>query len=239
MNMQVLADANAVAQAAAAFIAAEARAAVASHGRFIMAMSGGRTPWQMLRVLLREDVPWEGLHVVQVDERIAAFGHFDRNLTHLHESLLHDAPLRDAQIYPMPVELPDLNAAATRYRQMLSEIAGSPPILDLVHLGLGADGHTASLVPGDPVLDITDSDVAMTRVYQGRRRMTLTYPILNRARRILWIVTGCEKAEMLARLRAGDQSIPAGRVNRKQALVLADCSAAGQSNPVSVREVLP
>lgn len=239
MNMQVLADANAVAQVAAAFIAAEARAVVASHGRFIMAVSGGRTPCQMLRVLLREDVPWEGLHVVQVDERIAPLGHLDRNLTHLRESLLHDAPLRDEQIHPMPVEFPDINDAAASYRQMLSAVADSPPILDLVHLGLGTDGHTASLVPGDPVLDVTDSDVAMTGVYQGRRRMTLTYPILNRSRRILWIVTGREKAEMLARLRAEDLSIPAGRVNRKQAVVLADCAAAGLSNPIAVREILP
>lgn len=237
MKTEVFADADSVAQAAAAFIAAEARAAVGSRGRFIMAMSGGHTPWQMLRMLAREDVPWDGLHVVQVDERIAPLGHPDRNLTHLRESLLQDAPLRDEQIHPMLVELPDLNAAPASYRQVLSAIAGSPPILDLVHLGLGADGHTASLVPGDPVLDVADADVALTGVYQGRRRMTLTYPILNRSRRVLWIVTGREKAEMLARLCAGDLSIPAGRVNRKQALVLADRAAAGQPDPTEVKAV--
>ena len=126
----------------------------------------------------------------------------------------------------MPVEAPDLEAAAKRYARALQEIAGSPPVLDLVHLGLGPDGHTASLVPGDPALEITDSDVAMTGLYQGRRRMTLTYPILNRSRRILWVVTGKEKAEMLARLRDGDRSIPAGRVRRDTAWMLADRAAA-------------
>lgn len=239
MKIEVLADADAVAQAAAAFIAAEAREAGRTRGRFLLAVSGGRTPWQMLRVLAREDVPWDGLHIFQVDERIAPSRHPDRNLTHLRESLLEHAPLRDEQIHPMQVESLDLDTAAASYGREISEIAGSPPILDLAHLGLGPDGHTASLMPGDLALDVTDSDVALTGVYQGRRRMTLTYPILNRSRRILWVVSGCEKAEMLARLRAGDLSIPAGRVNRNQALVLADCAAAGRPGPAAVKEILP
>jgi len=170
------------------------------------------------------------VHVCQVDERVAPDGHTDRNLTHLRESLLQHAPLRPEQIHAMPVETADLQAAATQYALALGEIAGSPPVLDLVHLGLGPDGHTASLVPGDPVLDVTDADVAPTGVYQGRRRMTLTYPMLNRARRVLWVVTGSEKVEMLRRLRDGDLSIPAGRVRREQALLLADRAAAGQLN---------
>jgi 6-phosphogluconolactonase len=128
----------------------------------------------------------------------------------------------------MPVESPDLAAAATRYALTLRAIAGSPPVLDIVHLGLGPDGHTASLVPADPVLDVTDADVALTGVYQGRRRMTLTYPILNRSRRVMWLVSGSEKVGMLGRLRAGDESIPAGRVRRDRALVLADRAAAGR-----------
>lgn len=239
MKIEILADADSVAQAAAAIIAAEARVAVRERGRFVMAVSGGHTPWQMLRVLAREEVPWDGLHVVQVDERIAPLGHSNRNLTHLRESLLEHSPLREEQIHAMPVESLDLDAAAASYEQGLSEIAGSPRVLDLVHLGLGPDGHTASLVPGDPVLDVTDSDVALTSVYQGRRRMTLTYPILNRSRHILWIVNGREKVGMLVRLRAGDLSIPAGRVNRKQALVLADCAAAGELDPAEVKKVLP
>jgi 6-phosphogluconolactonase len=179
-----------------------------------------------LRALTAEEVPWQNVYVAQVDERVAPAGDPDRNLTHLSESL--HAPLRPEQILAMPVESPDLEAAATRYAATLREIAGSPPVLDLVHLGLGPDGHTASLVPGDPVLDVKSADVALTGTYQGRRRMTLTYPIINRSRQILWLVTGSEKVEMLGRLRKGDPSIPAGRVRQDQAVVFADKAAAGQ-----------
>jgi 6-phosphogluconolactonase len=182
----------------------------------------------MLRALVKEDVPWPSVHVVQVDERVAPAGDPDRNLTHLRESLLDHAPLDPEHIHDMPVESPDLEAAAAQYSATLRQVAGSPAVLDLVHLGLGPDGHTASLVPGDPVLNVKDADVAVTGVYQGRRRMTLTYPIINRSRRVLWVVTGAEKEQMLNRLLAGDESIPAGRVSREQALVLADGAAAGR-----------
>jgi 6-phosphogluconolactonase len=229
MTFKVYADADLVAQEAASFIAAEARAAVADRGSFVMAVSGGHTPWIMLRDLAEEDMPWSGVHVVQVDERVAPAGDPDRNLTHLRESLLEHVPLRPEQIYAMPVEAPDLQAASALYVRTLGSIAGSPPVLDLVHLGLGPDGHTASLVPGDPVLEIKDADVAVTGLYQGRRRMTLTYPMINRSRRVLWLVTGSEKVGMLARLRAGDVSIPAGRVRADNAVVLADRAAAGQA----------
>jgi len=228
MEIRVLADAAAVAAQAAKVIAEEGRGAVAARGRFIMAVSGGHTPWQMLRVLASENVPWSSVYVAQVDERVALAGHPDRNLTHLRDSLLDRVPLRPEQICPMPVESPDLEAAASRYARLLQEIAGLPPVLDLVHLGLGADGHTASLVPADPVLDVGDADVALTQPYQERRRMTLTYPLLNRARRILWVVTGAEKAGMLLRLRDGDVTIPAGRVGQAHALVLADGAAAAR-----------
>jgi 6-phosphogluconolactonase len=228
MRLEVFDDADSVARAAAATIAADARAAITARGRFALAVSGGHTPWIMLRALATEDIPWAHVHVCQVDERVAPDGHPDRNLTHLRESLLQHAPLRPEQIHAMPVESLDLEAAARQYALALREIAGSPPVLDLVHLGLGPDGHTASLVPGDAVLDVTDEDVALTGVYQGRRRITLTYPMLNRARRVLWVVTGSEKVEMLRRLRDGDVSIPAGRVRREQALLLADRAAAGQ-----------
>ncbi len=228
MKIEILSDADTVAREAAKFIAAEARSAVAERGRFVMAVSGGHTPWQMLRALANEKVPWENLQVVQVDERVAPPGDPDRNLTHLHESLLEHAPLRREQIHAMPVESPDLDAAAKRYAMTLEEIAGSPPVLDLAHLGLGPDGHTASLVPGDPVLNVTGADVGLTGVYQGRRRMTLTYPMLNRSRRILWLVTGSDKVGAFARLREGDASIPAGRIQREQAVVLADRAAVGK-----------
>jgi 6-phosphogluconolactonase len=228
MKLEVFADVDAAARSAAALIAAEARDAVAARGRFVFAVSGGHTPWLMLRALAGEKLPWEQVELVQVDERVAPAGHPDRNLTHLRESLLTRAPLRPEQIHAMPVEAPDLEAAAAQYARTLQELAGSPPVLDLAHLGLGPDGHTASLVPGDPVLNVADADVALTGPYQGRRRMTLTYPMLNLSRRIVWLVTGSDKAAMLARLREGDPTIPAGRVRQDQALVLADCAAAGQ-----------
>jgi 6-phosphogluconolactonase len=216
-----------VAAEAARAIAAEARAAVAARGRFVVAVSGGRTPLRMLRALASEDVPWAAVHVVQVDERIAPAGDPDRNLVLLRESLLDHAPLPEERIHAMPVEDADVEAAAGRYARVLERIAGAPPVLDLAHLGLGPDGHTASLVPGDPVLDVVDRDVALTGVYGERRRMTLTYPILDRSRRILWVVTGADKASVLSRLRAADRSIPAGRVRQEHALVLADRLAAG------------
>jgi 6-phosphogluconolactonase len=227
MSLDVFADADAVARAGAATIASDARSAVAARGLFTLAVSGGHTPWIMLRALAGEDVDWAALHVFQVDERVAPDGDPDRNLTHLRESLLQHVPIRPEHVHAMPVEFPDLQAAAGLYSLTIQQIAGSPAVLDLAHLGLGPDGHTASLVPGDPALDIADADVTATGVYQGRRRMTLTYPMLNRARRVLFVVTGGDKKLMLQRLLNGDQSIPAGRVNREHSLVLADRAAVG------------
>ena len=229
MKIEVLANPEAVAQRAAQFIAGEARAAVAARGRFVIAVSGGHTPWVMLRALATEDVPWKQMHVVQVDERVAPAGDPDRNLTHLRESLLEHAPLPPENIYPMPVEASDLEAAAKQYAATLAELAGSPPVLDLAHLGMGPDGHTASLVPNDPVLNVTNADVALTGVYMGRRRMTLTYPILNRSRRILFLVTGKEKVDMLPKLLAADRSIPSGQIRQDNAVILADADAAARA----------
>src|SRR5262245_20624462 len=213
MRIEVLADAEAVARTAASFAAKEARAAVDARGRFIVALSGGRTPWTMLRALADEDVPWAGVHVFQVDERVAPDGDPDRNLTHIRETLLAHCPIPKDQVHAMPVESSHIEAASVRYAAALRRVAGVPPVLDLALLGLGPDGHTASLVPGDPVLAISDADVALAGPYQGRVRMTLTYPMLNRSRRIFFLVTGAEKAEMLPRLLSGDRSIPAGRIN--------------------------
>lgn len=227
MQLETLADDGAVAKRAAAFIAAEARAAVQLRGRFTFAVSGGRTPWQMLRELARADMPWPHTHLFQVDERVAPDGDAARNLTHIRESLLAAAPLPAANLHAMPVEADDLEAAAPRYAAALEDIAGTPAVIDLAHLGLGGDGHTASLVPGDAVLEVVDADVALTAPYQGHRRMTLTYPLLNRARRILWLATGSEKRDMVARLRAADAAIPAGRIEQAHALLLCDRAALG------------
>lgn len=226
LNIEVQDDAAAVAHRAAAWIAAVGRDAIAQRGRFVLALSGGRTPWQTLHILAEETIDWDRIHVVQVDERVAPAGSPERNYTHLRESLLARVPLPPAQVHAMPVEDVDLAAAAERYARVLESIAGSPPVLDLVQLGLGTDGHTASLVPGDAALDIDNAEVAITAPYQGRHRMTLTFPAINRARRILWLVPGADKAEMVARLERRDPALPASRVRARGALLLADRAAA-------------
>jgi len=216
-ELEVLPDAGAVARRAAALIAERVRASAAERRAFALAVSGGRTPRLMLAALAAEDVPWKAVVIYQVDERIAPRGHPDRNLTQLERNLPAAAL---ARLRPMPVEDADLEGACARYAASL------PARLDLVHLGLGDDGHTASLVPGDPVLVLRDCDVALTGEYRGRRRMTLTYPALDRAAEALWVVTGKGKAGPLARLLAGDTSIPAGRVATPRQLVIADRAAA-------------
>jgi 6-phosphogluconolactonase len=227
MKIEVLADPDAVAKRAAGLVAEHARAAVRQRGRFTFAVSGGHTPWVMLRELAGEEVPWNEVHVVQVDERIAPADSDERNFKHLRESLLSHVPLPPGNLHAMPVEASDLAAAAAQYARTLETLAGSPPALDLIHLGLGPDGHTASLVPGDAVLAVTDAWVALTAgLYQGVHRMTLTYPVLDQARSVLWLVTGAEKVDALKRLERRDRTIPAGRVRQDNAAVVADRAAA-------------
>lgn len=215
-ELEVSPDPGAVARRAASYVAARTRDVVATRGRFTFAVSGGHTPWAMFTELANEDVPWADVDLFQVDERVAPDGDPDRNLTHLRESI-GDAP---ARVHPMPVNDVDLDKAAAAYAATL------PARFDLVHLGLGPDGHTASLVPGDPVLEVTDELVAVTQPYQGHRRMTLTYPALARADQLLWLITGADKRDPLVKLLAGDESIPAGRVRAARSLVLADAAAA-------------
>lgn len=215
-ELAVAPDADSVAAQAASYVAARAREAVAAHGRFTFAVSGGHTPWAMFAALAREDVPWAQVELFQVDERVVADDDPSRNLTHLHESI-GDAP---AIVHPMPVTGADLDAAAAAYAAAL------PQKFDVIHLGLGPDGHTASLVPDDPVLRVHDRLVAVTQPYQEHRRMTLTYPALARADQLLWLITGADKRDALTKLLAGDESIPAGRVHAARSLVLADAAAA-------------
>jgi len=219
IELEAVADERAAARWGAELIAAAGRAAVEERGVFSLAMSGGRTPWAMLAILGDlEEMPWAETELFQVDERIASPGSEERNLTHLVLGLSID---HQASLRPMPVTQRDLEGAAREYESQL------PERIDLVHLGLGPDGHTASLVPGDPVLEVADRRVALTETfYQGHRRMTLTYPALAAARQILWLVDGEEKRDPLAKLLAGDRSIPAGRVENEAMTVVADEAAA-------------
>ncbi|HEV7400410.1 MAG TPA: 6-phosphogluconolactonase [Solirubrobacterales bacterium] len=219
LDLEVVGDEKAAARRAAELIAASGKAAVAEHNTFSLAMSGGRSPWAMLAILGElEEMPWAETELFQVDERIASPGSEDRNLTHMVLGLSMD---HQAMLRPMPVTQRDLEGAARDYENTL------PDPLDCVHLGLGPDGHTASLVPGDPVLEATDRRVALTETaYQGHPRMTLTYPALATAGKIVWLITGPDKVEALAKLQAGDTSIPAGRVKNDDMIIVADEAAA-------------
>ena len=224
--LQVRGDALSAARAAARFVTECARRAVAERGKCVVAFSGGSTPRDMLGALAGEDLPWRQLHVFQVDERVAPEGDSERNLTQLQEALLGNTPLTADALHPMPVDAADLESAAHHYGLEAATATDSSMVLDLVHLGLGDDGHTASLVPGDSALEVMDRDVAISGDYRGYRRMTLTLPMLNRARQRLWLVTGAGKSDMLARLRASDHGIPAGRVGAQDTIVFADSAAA-------------
>jgi 6-phosphogluconolactonase len=227
LRAEILPDPGAVAMLAAECIAQVARETVAERGRCALAISGGTTPWMALQALARKDVPWDRIHLFQVDERVAPSGDPERNYSRLKEALIDRIAIPAANVHPMPVEEEDLGEGARRYEAILRGITGTPPVLDLVQLGLGEDGHTASLFPEDAALQIVDADVAVSGPYKGRKRMTLTVPAIDRARRILWLVTGAGKAVALQRLRSGDRSIPAGRVRSDRAILLADTAATG------------
>jgi 6-phosphogluconolactonase len=218
-RLEVLDDPAAVHRRGAELIAEAVGAAIDEKDRCALGVSGGRDPWPMFSQLEDHGLDWTRIEIYQVDERVAPAGSEERNLTHLIESLSIGA---QGSIRPMPVTHDDLEAAAERYGKLL------PEALDLAHMGLGPDGHTASLVPGDPVLEVTDRRVAVTAgPYEGVRRMTLTFPVLSRVRFLLWVVTGEEKRDALEMLLARDPSIPAGRVEPGgDSLILADRAAA-------------
>lgn len=228
MQIELIAEQGVLAQRGAELIAQAARDSIRQRGKFLFAVSGGAAPWIMFEALSKQKVEWDKVHLFQVDERAAPDDDDDRNYKHLRKTLIDQVALPAGNAHPMPVTNADLAAAAALYAAELRQVAGTNPVLDLVHLGLGPDGHTASLVPGDPVLEVNDRDVAITGPYQNRKRMTLTYPMINRAAKILWLVTAASKAEPLARMLAGDRSIPAGRVESARAVLLADPAAAAK-----------
>jgi len=228
VRVLVYGDAATASKQGAALIGDAVRAAIAARGLASVAISGGRTPWDMLRLLASEEIAWSDVHVWQTDERVVPADDPNRTWTQLGGALLSRVALPATHAHPMPVDTDDLSTSSAQYASLLERIAGAPAVLDLVHVGLGADGHAASLMPNDAVLDVETRDVGLTGPYDGYRRMTLTYPIINRAREILWLVTGEAKAEALRRLCAGDQSIPAGRINQARATIVADRAAASR-----------
>lgn len=228
MRVNVEATPADVARAAADWLRDEIEAAIAQRGRCLLAFSGGRTPWETITALATEPLPWSHLEVFQVDERVVPHDDPRRNARRLADGLLAAGRLAPGAFHEMPVEAQNLELAAADYESALERAAGLLPVLDVVQLGLGADGHTASLFAGDPVLDVTDRDVALSGPYDGTRRMTVTYPLIDRARRVLWIVTGAEKADAVFRLVAGDRTIPGARVAKARAHLYVDDAAAAR-----------
>jgi 6-phosphogluconolactonase/glucosamine-6-phosphate isomerase/deaminase len=216
IEVEVLPDPGSVGRRAAELVAEAVRSAIDARRRFAWAISGGETPIPMFGRLAELDLPWDLVDTWQVDERIAPPDAPDRNGSGQAKAL---PPEAIGGIRWMPVDDGDLDAAAARYAATL------PDRFDLVHLGLGHDGHTASLVPGDLVLEVRDLDVAVTAPYEGRRRMTLTYPGLSRADRAIWVVTGEGKREALRKLIEGDPSIPATHVSIPEQVVVTDRAA--------------
>jgi 6-phosphogluconolactonase len=227
MKLDVFPTPEAVAQKATTIIVKLAQERICSTGRFLFAMSGGTTPWKVLRQLADTTLMWEAIELFQVDERIAPAGDPQRNLTKINETLLNSISPRPVQVHAIPVEFASPKFVAEAYTQSLRERCGTPPILDLIHLGLGEDGHTASLLPDDPARKSL-APVTVSKQYQGLHRITMTYPTINAARQRLWIITGAHKRPMLERLYHGDSSIPAGLVERENSIILADKEAAGK-----------
>lgn len=227
IEVEVLSDGAALAGRATDLVASKLAEAVEARGRATLAVSGGSTPAAFLAELAGRKLRWEAVHVFQVDERVAPPGHPDRNLMGLTEALLDRVPIPSANVHPMPVEEPDLEAAAVAYGEEIQAVTGPEGRLDVVHLGVGDDGHTASWPPGDPVVDATD-DVAVVGPFNGRLRMTLTPPAVNRAGWIVWLITGAAKAPVVARFVAGDPALPASRVRRHDVTLLADTTAGAE-----------
>jgi len=229
MNVEVLADSEALAERAVAHLVRAAAAAIEERGRFVWAVSGGSTPRRMLELLSEgDDLDWSRTHLFQVDERVAPDGDSDRNASMLDTALLTDSfrsRHTPAGIWPMPVTAGDLDAACSVYAASIDELTGSPAVFDLIQLGMGADGHTASLIPDDPILGVDDRDVAMSQEYQGRIRMSLTWPVLDRAKELLWVIGGESKVPAVQQFFDNDPAIPATLPTQARATVLLDEAA--------------
>lgn len=219
MDIETARTAEEIATRAAERVAVLSRSAITERGVAHVAFSGGHTPGLMFAALVDMDIPWADVHIWQVDERVAPAGSPERNLTQLRQELLRRVPIPATNVHPMPVEAPDLDQAAAAYAAELKALCDG--VLDLVHLGLGDDGHTASWPPHDPVLDVRSVDVAVVGPFHGVKRMTLTPPAVNRARAIFFLVTGRDKNQVVSQLLSGNRALPAARVRREGTVLLA------------------
>ncbi len=224
MKIQIEADADALAREAAAWIGQQARSAIAERSMFSLALSGGRGPHGLFEALAREKIDWQRVHLFQVDERAAPLESPERNFRAIVALLVERVAIPCEQLYPMPVAGADLEAGAADYAATLERALGPGLVLDLVHLGLGEDGHTASLLPGDSAPE-SGAPVIVSMEYQGFRRLSLNYQVLSGARRRCWYVTGAAKSEVLVRAVDGDPGIPAGRIEREDSWFFVDRAA--------------
>lgn len=225
MKIHIEADADVLALQAAAWIGGQARRTLDERGQFSIALSGGRGPHRLYEALAREKIEWQRVQLFQVDERAAPPDSPERNFRAIRALLVERVAIPAGQVHPMPVDTDDLEAAAGEYAATLERALGPERILDLVHLGLGEDGHTASLLPGDAASE-PGAPVIVSREHEGFRRLSLNYPVLSAARQRCWFVTGAGKSEVLPRAVDGDLAIPAGRIRREDSLVFADQAAA-------------
>jgi 6-phosphogluconolactonase len=225
LPLEVHADPAAVASAAATAIAAALDVAVRERGRATLALSGGRSPLEAFKLLAAKPLPWHAIDILQVDERCAPAGHEDRNSVQIGRAFAGLVAAQAERFHWIPLdETTDTHAAARTYSATLTALAGVPPIIDVVQLGLGPDGHTASLFPGQ-TLELVTRFVGLSPPMLGWPRLTLTLPVLDAARRIIWFVTGSDRGAPLRGLLAGDPAVVGSRVRRGSATVFADRAA--------------
>ena len=218
-RVEVAKDPEALAQRAAGWITG---LAAASRDRFAICLSGGSTPRRLYQLLgespYRDRLPWDRVHWFWGDERFVPWNHPDSNYGMVHSALFERAPVPPGNIHGIPTNGTPADAAAA-YERVLKSYYGSEsldptrPLFDIQILGLGPDGHTASLIPGTSVLEERHRWVAQVIGGRPEPRITLTYPALESSRHTAFLVAGADKRETLSRALAGDQALPAARIH--------------------------
>ncbi|MGH6880820.1 6-phosphogluconolactonase [Hypericibacter sp.] len=233
-RLEVLPDPDALARRAAAWLLA---AAMGKPGDFAIALSGGSTPRRLYEHLagesFRDSFPWSRTHWFWGDERFVPPDDAKSNYRMVRDALLSRAPVPTDNIHPVPTAVASPEAAASAYERELKSFYGADrldparPLFDVTLLGLGSDGHLASLFPGTAALTVRDRWAAAVVSAQPEARITLTYPALESSRQVAFLISGGEKREIFARLRRGDETLPAARLRPVGSLwFFADAAAA-------------